>query len=84
MNIFEEAKKLANQRYDRAKLLSTTAALITRFRLLHEDKSKMQGACRHLADALDRLRGSASGFPDAGLTRPFHGPRPSSESHRMQ
>jgi hypothetical protein len=58
MNIFEEAKKSANQRYDRAKLLAITAALITRFRLLHGDKSKMQGACRHLADALDRLSGS--------------------------
>jgi hypothetical protein len=58
MNIFEEAKKLANQRYDRAKLHATTAALITRFRLLQGDMSKIQGACRHLADALDRLSGS--------------------------
>jgi integrase len=58
MNIFEEAAKLANQRYDRDKLLSTTCNLIARFRFSAEDKSKMQGACRRLADALDRLSGS--------------------------
>jgi integrase len=58
MNIFEEATKLANRRYNRAKLLSTTGELIARFRLPHEDRSKMQGACRHLAHALDRSGGS--------------------------
>ena len=35
MNIFEEAKKLGNERYNRDKLLSITSDLITRFRLLH-------------------------------------------------
>ena len=58
MNIFEGATKLANQRYDRDKLLSTTGNSIARFRFSAEDKSKMQGACRRLADALDRLSGS--------------------------
>jgi integrase len=58
MDIFEEARKLANQRYNRDKLLSTTGELIARFRLPHEDMSKMQGACRHLANALDRTSGS--------------------------
>ena len=51
MNIFEEATKLRNERYNRDKLFSTTGALIARFRLSAEGKSKMQGACRHLADA---------------------------------
>jgi integrase len=58
MNIFEEAKKLGNERYNRGKLLSTTGEVIALLRLVHEDKSKMQGACRHLADALDRCSGS--------------------------
>ena len=44
MDVFKEATKLANQRYDRDKLLSTTGNLITRFRFSAEDKSKMQGA----------------------------------------
>ena len=57
MNIFEEATKLGNERYNRDKLLSTTSNLVARFRLSAEDKSKMQGACRRLADALDRLSG---------------------------
>ena len=58
MNIFEEAKKLANQRYNRAKLLSTTGNLITRFRFSSQDKPRLQLACGRLADALDRLSGS--------------------------
>jgi hypothetical protein len=59
MNIFEEATKLANQRYNREKLLAITSELIARFRLpCAQDKTKMRGACRHLADALDRSSGS--------------------------
>ena len=51
MNIFDEAKKLANQRYNRAKLLSTTATLITRFRFSAQDKPRLQLACGRLAEA---------------------------------
>ena len=59
MNIFEEATKLGNERYNRDKLLSMTRDLITRFRLpCAQDKRRMRGACRHLADALDRCSGS--------------------------
>ncbi len=59
MNIFEEAMKLRNERYNRDKLLSITSDVITRFRLpCTQDKNRMRGACRHLADALDRCDGS--------------------------
>ncbi len=59
MNIFEEAMKLRNERYNRDKLLSITSDVITRFRLpCTQDKNRMRGACRHLADALDRCGGS--------------------------
>lgn len=58
MSIFEEATKLRNERYNRDKLLSTTGDLIARFRFSVEDRAKMQGACRHLADALDRSSGT--------------------------
>ena len=59
MNIFEEATKLGDQRYNREKLLAITSELIARFRLpCVQDKTKMRGACRHLADALDRSSGS--------------------------
>jgi integrase len=58
MNIFEEAKKLANQRYNRAKLLSTTGDLVARFRFSAQDKPRLQLACGRLADALDCLSGS--------------------------
>jgi hypothetical protein len=58
MNIFEEAKKLASQRYNRDKLLSTTGNLITRFRFSAQDKPRLQLACGRLADVLDRLSGS--------------------------
>jgi hypothetical protein len=59
MDIFEEATKLRNERYDRDKLLSITSELVARFRLPNvQDKTKMRGACRHLADALDRCSGS--------------------------
>jgi integrase len=59
MNIFEEATKLGNQRYNREKLLAITSELIARFRLpCIQDKNRMRVACRHLADALDRSSGS--------------------------
>jgi hypothetical protein len=59
MNIFEEAMKLGTERYDRERLLSITSDLIARFRLPNgQDMTKMRGACRHLADALDRCSGS--------------------------
>lgn len=58
MNIFEEANKLANQRYNRDKLLATTGNLITRFRFSAQDKPRLQLACQRLADALDRVSGS--------------------------
>jgi integrase len=59
MDIFEEAMKLANKRYDRDTLLSITDEMVARFRLPNvQDKRKMHAACKHLADALDRLSGS--------------------------
>src|SRR5258708_6513574 len=59
MNIFEEATKLGTLRYHREKLLAITSELIARFRLpCIQDKNRMRVACRHLADALDRLNGS--------------------------
>ena len=59
MNIFEEAMKLGNERYNRDKLLSSTSDLVARFRLpCDQDKRRMRGACKHLADALDRCSGS--------------------------
>ena len=43
MNIFEEAMKLRNERYNRDKLLSITSDLIARFRLPNmQDKPKLQ------------------------------------------
>jgi hypothetical protein len=48
---------LADQLYDRAALLSRSGEVIASLRLTHEDKSKMRGACKHLADALDRCVG---------------------------
>lgn len=45
MNIFEEAKKLANQRYNRDKLLATTGNLTARFRFSAQDKPRLQLAC---------------------------------------
>ena len=61
MKIFEEATKIADERFDREKLLSITSKLIARFRLPNaQDKTKMRGACRHLADALGRCSGSTA------------------------
>jgi hypothetical protein len=48
---------LANQPYDRVALLSQSNEVVTSLRLSHEDKSKMRGACMHLADALDHRLG---------------------------
>jgi hypothetical protein len=48
-----------HERYNRDKLLSITSDVIIRFRLpCAQDKNRMRGACRHLADALDRCGGS--------------------------
>jgi hypothetical protein len=59
VNIFEEATKLGDQRYDREKLLSITSKLVARVRLPNvQDKTKMRGACQHLADALDCSSGT--------------------------
>src|SRR5579863_1446431 len=58
MNVFLEATKLGNERYDRDRLLSIACEAISHFRLpVIQDESKMRGACRHTADALDRCRG---------------------------
>ena len=48
---------LADQLYDRAALLLRSDEVVASLRLPHEDKSKMRGACKHLADALDRCQG---------------------------
>jgi integrase len=58
MNVFLEATKLGNERYDRDRLLSIACEAISYFRLpVIQDESKMRGACRHTADALDHCRG---------------------------
>lgn len=48
---------LADQLYDRAALLLRSDEVVASLRLSHGDKSRMRGACRHLADALDRRPG---------------------------
>jgi integrase len=48
---------LADQLYDRAALLLRSDEVVASLRLTHEDKSKMRGACKHLANALDRCQG---------------------------
>jgi hypothetical protein len=59
MDIFEEAMKLGNRRYNHNKLPSITDEMVARFHLPNvQDKRKMHAACTHLADALDRLSGS--------------------------
>jgi integrase len=47
----------AEQPYDRVALLSLSYQVVASLRLSHEDKGKMRGACRHLADSLDRCPG---------------------------
>ena len=48
---------LSDALYDRAALRSRSDEVIASLRITHEDKSKMRGACKHLADALDRCVG---------------------------
>jgi integrase len=48
---------LADCPYNRVALLARSDEVVASLRLSHEDKSKMRGACRHLADALDRCLG---------------------------
>jgi len=58
MNVFLEVTTLSKERYHRGRLLSIASELIRHFRFTEEDKSKANGACRHLADALDHSHGS--------------------------
>jgi hypothetical protein len=46
------------KRYNRDGMLAVSNEMICCFQLSEEDKSKMRGACCHLADALDRCIGS--------------------------
>jgi len=48
---------LADRLYDRVALLSRSDEVVASLRLTDEDKSKMRGACKHLADALGRCPG---------------------------
>lgn len=58
MNVFLEATTLGKQRYNRDRLLAVASTAVRHFRLpVTQDQAKMRGACRHLADALDRCRG---------------------------
>jgi hypothetical protein len=43
--------------YDRVALLSRSDEVVASLRLSQEDKSKMRGACKHLANALDSCLG---------------------------
>ena len=67
---------LADCPYNRVVLLSRSDEVVASLRLSHEDKSKMRGACRHLADALDRAWGSRSSSDGTTLRRwsGLHGP----------
>ena len=50
--------KKRNERYNRDRLISITSDLVTQFRLPStQEENRMRVACRHLADALDRLSG---------------------------
>ena len=58
MNGYQQATALGTKRYNRDRMLAMCSEMICSFRLTEEDKSKMRGACCHLADALDRCSGS--------------------------
>ena len=58
MNRYQQATALGTKRYNRDRMLAMSSEMICLFRLKEEDKSKMRGACCHLADALDRCSGS--------------------------
>jgi hypothetical protein len=58
MNGYQQATTLGTKRYNRDRMLAMCSEMICSFRLKEEDKSKMRGACCHLADALDRCSGS--------------------------
>lgn len=58
MNGYQQATALGTKRYNRDRMLAMCREMICSFRLKEEDKSKMWGACCHLADALDRCSGS--------------------------
>ncbi len=58
MNGYQQATALGTKRYNRDRMLAMSNEMICFFRLKEEDKSKIRGACCHLADALDRCSGS--------------------------
>lgn len=58
MNGYRQATELGTKRYNRDRMLAISSEVICCFRLSEEDKSKMRGACCHLADALDCCSGS--------------------------
>ena len=58
MNGYQQATALGTKRYNRDRMLAMCSEMICSFRLKEENKSKMRGACCHLADALDRCSGS--------------------------
>ncbi len=58
MNGYQQATALGTKRYNRDRMLAMSSEMICSFQLKEEDKSKMRGACCHLADALDRCSGS--------------------------
>ena len=59
MTAFQKAEALAGRRYDRDKLLAVVHEVTTHFCTPNSfERSKMRAVCRHLADALDRCKGS--------------------------